>query len=274
MIQGPFAPHSMLRWLVLLLFLMSGLYADGLTDILTRGRLKVGVKAHAAPFSIMNEKGEMEGFDVGIAKALASCLEVELDLVPITSAERIPALKEGRVDLVIATMTTTRRREREVDFSTPYFQDGQSLLCLSTSDVKSYQDLGGKKVGAIKGTTSLKNITMVAPDAEVVAFDSASKVLEALEAGEVDAFSSDMMMLMGHKLRSKDRTQLQLRGGKFTVEPYGVAMRENESNLRNTIDEAIMDMWKSGTWKSIYEKWFGRRSPYYHENNFEVKSYH
>jgi polar amino acid transport system substrate-binding protein len=216
----------------------------------------------------------MEGFDIGLAQSLANFLEVELDIVPLSSAERIPFLKEGKVDLVVATMTITRTREKEVDFSIPYFKDGQSLLTLKSGSVKSYQDLEGKKVGAVAGTTSLKNLSLVSPDCVTVPFKTPKEAVDALVAKKIDAFSSDMLMLLGLKLAHSKKGQLVITGGKFSNEPYGVAMRPNQSNLRDTIDEAVMDMWKSGTWRSLYKKWFGKKSPYFHENNFEVQAYH
>jgi polar amino acid transport system substrate-binding protein len=260
--------------MILTLHLSSTMMAGDLEDIVTRGSIRVGVKAHAPPFSVKNIQGKMEGFDIGMAQALASYLEVELDLVPLSSADRVPFLKENKVDLVVATMTITRAREKMVDFSIPYFKDGQSLLVLDSGKVKSYQDLEGTKVGAVAGTTSLKNLPLVSPDCVPVPFETPNQAVDALIAGKIDAFSSDMLMLLGLKLSHPQKALLKIRGGKFTNEPYGVALRPNQSNLRDTIDEAIMAMWKSGTWRSLYDKWFGRKSPFYHENNFEVQAYH
>ena len=243
---------------------------DDLVFMRTSGVVRIGVKAHAPPFSEKIDE-KLVGFDVSIAQALASYLELELVLVPLSSSERIPFLKENKVDLILATMTVTRSREKEVDFSTPYFEDGQSLLCLKSGDVQSYQDLKKKVVGAVAGTTTLENFPQIQPLAEMKAFPSAGDAVEAMLKGEIHAFSSDMLMLMGLKLNHPQGNQLELRGGKFTTEPYGVAMRQNQSNLRDLVNEAIMVMWTAGTWKTMYEKWFGEGSLYQHENNFAVK---
>lgn len=244
---------------------------DDLMAIRQEGVLRVGVKSHAPPFS-QKEGDRLVGFDVAMAQAIASYMEVELKLVPLNSAQRVPFLHENKVDLVLATMTMTRSREEDVDFSIPYFQDGQSLICLKDSAIQSYQDLAGKAVGAVSGTTSLKNLPMVQPEAEVKSYVSANEAIAAMLKGEIDAFSSDMLMLMGLKLNHADGEKLEIRGGKFTVEPYGVAMREGQSNLRDLVNEAIMVLWSSGTWSTIYEKWFAAESPYAHENSFEVKT--
>jgi len=262
-----------LLW-VLLFMLPVAMGADDLQAIIESGRIRVGVRDHAPPFSVKNLQGTMEGFDIGMAQALASFLEVELELVPISSAERIPFLLENKVDAVIATMTITRARDKEVDFSIPYFKDGQSLLVLDSGTIKSYQDLAGKKIGAVSGTTSLKNLPLISPDCIPVPFGSPNQAVDALVAGEIDAFTSDMLMLLGLKLSHTKKDLLKIRGGKFTNEPYGVAVRPNQSKLRDAINEAIMSMWQNGTWRSLFDKWFGRKSPFYHENNFEIQAYH
>jgi ABC-type amino acid transport substrate-binding protein len=243
---------------------------DDLVAMRTAGVVRIGVKSHAPPFS-ENIDGKLVGFDVSMAQAIASYLELELELVPLSSSQRIPFLKENKVDLILATMTVTRSREKQVDFSTPYFEDGQSLLCLKSGDVQSYQDLKEKVIGAVAGTTTLKNFPQIQPLAEVKAFPSADDAVNAMLKGEIHAFSSDMLMLMGLKINHPKGDQLEVRGGKFTVEPYGVAMRQNQSNLRDLVNEAIMVMWTSGTWRTMYEKWFGEGSRYQHENHFAVK---
>jgi polar amino acid transport system substrate-binding protein len=264
-------PNVFLLLLTLSFWTTSHLTAqDDLLSMRTAGVVRIGVKAHAPPFSEKIDE-RLVGFDVSIAQAIASYLELELELVPLGSSQRIPFLKENKVDLILATMTVTRSREKQVDFSTPYFEDGQSLLCLKSGAIQSYQDLKDKVVGAVAGTTTLKNFPQIQPLAEIKAFPSAGDAVDAMLKGEIQAFSSDMLMLMGLKLNHAQGDQLEVRGGKFTTEPYGVAMRQNQSNLRDLVNEAIMVMWTSGTWKTMYDKWFGEGSLYQHENNFAVK---
>lgn len=240
---------------------------DDLGSIHKNGLVKVGIKKHAPPFSFKGEKGDYEGFDIDMAKALASHLEVALELVPLDSKDRIPFLKKNKVDLVIATMTITRGREEKIDFSIPYFQDGQALLGLKSSDIDSYRALKGQKVGVVDGTTSQKNMPQIQPNCEVVAFKTPQKALQALEKGEVQAFTSDGMMLIGLTLSNE---KLEVKGDKFTVEPYGVGLRQDQSNLRDSINEGIREFWTTGSWKSRYEHWFAENTPYHGKNYFTV----
>jgi polar amino acid transport system substrate-binding protein len=235
-----------------------------------RGLVRVGIKKHAPPFSLKGKDGQYEGFDVEIAKAIASYLEVTLKLVPLDSKDRIPFLNNNKVDLVIATMTVTRSREESVDFSIPYFQDGQALLGLKSSDIDGYRGLKNKKVAVVDGTTSQSNMPQVQPNCQLVPFKTPQQALKALLNKDVEAFTSDAMMLIGLSIDQKNGDQLEIKGDKFTVEPYGIAMRQNQSKLRDLVNEGIMDLWKSGSWKRQFEMWFGEDTPYHSKNYFTV----
>ena len=108
--------------------------------------LRIGVKSDAPPFCFQDKDGLPRGFDVDIGYRLARFLGVEPSFVQVAGPERVERLMRGEVDVVIATLTATRRRAREVDFSLPYFQDQQGLLVQADSPIKSYRDLAGKKV--------------------------------------------------------------------------------------------------------------------------------
>lgn len=243
---------------------------NDLDKVIKKGNLRVGVKKHAPPFSVKNDKGKYVGFDIDMAKALASYLEVTLELIPLDSKDRIKFLDKNKVDLVIATMTITRSREEKVDFSIPYFQDGQALLGLKSNEIDGYRGLKGKKVGVVDGTTSQSNMPQVQPNCEVVAFKTPQSALDSLVKGEVDAFTSDGMMLIGLTLTHEKKDALELKGDKFTVEPYGVAIRQNQSKLRDAVNEGIMEFWETGSWKNQYEQWFGEDTPYHGKNYFTV----
>lgn len=236
-----------------------------------RGALRVGVKADTRPFGY-DLGGHLVGFDIDIANAVAQKLGfAEVELVPVTSASRIKDLTSGKVDMVVASMTATRGRDREVDFSIPYFQDGQSLLVTAGSDIGSYLDLDGRLVGAVKGSTSSGNIATVAPGATVVEFSDYGKLEQALRAGTVDAITTDAVILVGMATAAKG--ELELVGGTFTVEPYGIAVRENQSDWRDAINEALQSMWESGQYQAVYQTWFGPGTAYADHVSFTMTTY-
>ena len=236
-----------------------------------RNELRVGVKTDAPPFARQETDGSFWGFDIDIAKALARELGVKIRFVPVVPSQRIPYIREGRVDIVIASMTITREREKDIDFSIPYFQDGQGLLFRCDSHFENYRDLKNKKVGAVLGSTSMKNLKKIQPDCSIISFENYQDGVQALVDNKVDAFTSDYLILMGLKHKHKDKALIELRGERFTAEPYGMAMRENQSDFRDEVNNAIMTLWENGLWQEIYETWFGEGSVYRSNLKFHVE---
>ena len=241
-------------------------------DVVTdRGVVRIGVKADTRPFGY-RLGGQLTGFDIDIATAVAQQLGIEeVRLVPVTSATRMDALLGGQVDMVVASMTASRSRDRTVDFSIPYFEDGQGLLVQQGSDIGSYLDLDGRLVGAVKGSTSSDNIATVAPGATVVEFSDYQKLERSLRAGTVDAVTTDTVILVGMARASGG--DLVLAGGPFTVEPSGIAVRENDSDWRDAINEALQALWENGQYQAIYQTWFGQGTPYANHVEFTLETF-
>jgi polar amino acid transport system substrate-binding protein len=244
--------------------------SDALAQVKERGTLRVGVKADAPPFGWKDEFGYY-GFDVDIASALAKELGVEkVEFVTVTSADRLDKVASGEVDMAIASMTITRGREEKVDFTIPYFQDGQALMVRAGSAVASYEDLGGKTVGGVKGSTSVDTIKEVQPDCNVKEYPGYNEALAALRAGEVDAITSDMLILLGLKLGAEQPEAFRIAGKRFSTEPYGIAVRENQSEFRDALNAGIERLWKTGRWQRVYEDWFGANAKYRADEGFKI----
>ncbi len=227
-----------------------------------RGSIRFGVKADAPPFGAKNEDG-FWGFDIDIASSICENLGLKAEFVPVTSGERIHKILSREVDVVIASMTITRERENDVDFTIPYFQDGQGFLVSIGSGIQTNIDLKDKKVAAVEGSTSSKNMAKLQADSKVIPFSGYDPAMDALLAGEVDALTSDYMilkgLLIGHPGAGK---KLELVSRRFTIEPYGMALLENQSDLRDILNNALMNLWSSGRWQESYETWFGQGSVY------------
>lgn len=260
-------PRILLPLLSLLVLLLAACTSGGsrapeaapttsLDALKARGELRVAVKADAPPFS--SKLGDtMVGFDADIAQALAAELGIaKVRFVPVTSGERVGVLLRGDVDLVIATMTITRSREQVIDFSIPYFEDGQTFLVPTASTVKHYSELAGKKIGAPVGSTSLSNLAQVAPSATAVPCKNLEEGVQELAAGRIDALSSDSLLLLGLQLAHPELA-LRLLPDRCSSEPYGIALAENQSDLRDLVNEALMAMWESGQWHTMASTWFG-----------------
>ncbi|MBY0599670.1 transporter substrate-binding domain-containing protein [Bacillus bingmayongensis] len=230
-------------------------------QIKKRGKLVVGVKNDTNLFGLKDPAtGKVEGFDVDVAKALAKKIlgdESKLELKEVTSKTRIPMLKNGDIDAIIATMTITEERKKEVDFSDVYFKAGQSLLVKKGSKIKSIDDVkSGVKVLAVKGSTSTQNVRKKSPEATVLEFENYSEAFTALKAGKGDVLTTDNAILYG---MAKQDVNYQVVGKIFTDEPYGIAVQKGETDLTKAINDLLKEMKADGEYDKLYEKWIGEK---------------
>ncbi|NWK71972.1 glutamine ABC transporter substrate-binding protein GlnH [Bacillus paramycoides] len=230
-------------------------------QIKKHGKLVVGVKNDTNLFGLKNPStGKVEGFDIDVAKALAKKIlgdENKLELKEVTSKTRIPMLKNGDIDAIIATMTITEERKKEVDFSDVYFKAGQSLLVKKGSNIKSIDDVKKDvKVLAVKGSTSTNNIRQKAPEATVLEFENYSEAFTALKAGKGDVLTTDNAILYG---MAKQDANYEVVGKIFTDEPYGIAVQKGADDLTKEINSLLKDMKANGEYDKLYEKWIGQK---------------
>jgi putative glutamine transport system substrate-binding protein len=232
--------------------------ADGtlLRKIQDRGKIVAGVKYDVPMFGLLNPTtNKVEGFDVDFAKEIANAIFGNPDAVEFKEAvskNRIPFLQDGTVDIVISTMTINADREKQIDFSVVYYLAGQSLLVPKNSAITGLQDLAGKKVGTAKGSTSENNIRAKAPQADVQLFDGYAEAVAAMDAGRVDAVTTDDNILIG--FQAKESNKWKLVGGQFTKEPYGIGIAQGHPELVEVINKVVKDLKASGKWKEIYKK--------------------
>jgi putative glutamine transport system substrate-binding protein len=232
-----------------------------LDEIKKRGKLVVGVKYDTYLFGFKNPAtGQVEGFDVDFAKAIAKKIfgdESKLELKEVTSKTRIPMLQNGEIDAIIATMTITEDRKQQVDFTDVYFKAGQSLLVKKGSPIKSIADIKkGVKVLGAKGSTSVKNIREKAPEATVLEFDNYQDAFAALKSGQGDALTTDNAILYG---MAKQDPNFAVVGGTFTDEPYGIAVKKGNADLKQLINDLLKEMQQNGEYDKMYEKWIGEK---------------
>jgi len=232
----------------------------GIVTIRARGKLLVGVKYDFPPFGFLDKQGKVQGFDVDIAHEFAGRWlgsPSAVELVPVTSDTRIPFLATGAVDLVIASMTHTQQRDDLIDFSQTYFWDGQSLLVRKGSAIHGLDDLNGKTVAAVVGSTSIDNIRTLAQarglQLTVLPFQEYPSALEALKAAQVDALTTDQTALAQ---LAKDNPNLAVVGDPFTQEPYGIGLPNFDSHFRNLVNATLQDMKLDGTYDALYNRWF------------------
>jgi putative glutamine transport system substrate-binding protein len=230
--------------------------AGVLAKVEKNDKIVFGVKNDTRLFGLKDPStGKVEGFDIDIAKALAKEIlgdESKVEFKEVTSKTRIQLLKNGDIDAIVATMTISEERKKEVDFTDVYFEAGQSLLVKKGSDVKGIKDLAGKTVLSVKGSTSSINIREKAPDAEVLEFENYSEAFAALKQGKGVALTTDDAILYG--MASEDPS-FELVGGTFTKEPYGIAVNKGNKDFVKKLNEALKALKDSGKYDEIYGKW-------------------
>jgi len=221
------------------------------------GEITIGVKYDVPPFGFKNPRtGAIEGFDVDIGKAIAQELGVKPKFIEAISDNRIPFLKDGTADLILSTMTINAERDQEIDFSDPYFiARGRILVKKSDTAIKGVDDLAGKEVCTVLGSTYEETLKKQAPKAKRRLVDTYSECLELIQNGAVEAESTDDVILTGHIIQDDS---LKLVGAPLTTEPYGAGIKEGDSAFRTFVNEVLTTFKDDGRWATTYQKWIGR----------------
>ena len=220
--------------------------------------LRVVTDPSFVPFEMMDqETGEMIGFDMEIIREVADRAGFEIDLNTMDFNGIIPALQTGNVDIAIAGITITEEREEIVDFSAPYYDSGLRILVReSNGDVSEFDDLEGKKIGTKIGSTSydylVKNLEA---DDGVTPYPGSSDMYMALMSRSIDAVFYDAPNV-GYFARTKGEGKVKTVGPLYEGQQYGIALKSG-SEWVDDVNEALAAMKEDGTYKTIYEKWFG-----------------
>lgn len=233
---------------------------DVLANDQKSNRITWGVKADTRLFGIENIKtGKLEGFEIDLARAMTKKIlgpKGKCTFVPVTSGTRVPLLKNGNIDAIMATMTITPEREKQVDFSKSYFDAGQSLLVKKGSSIKNIKDLNhkGNIVLGVQGSNSVKNVAKAAPNAKVLQLSDYAQAMTALKSGQGMALTTDNGILYG---MAAENPGYEVVGGSFTKEPYGIAVNKNQRRFLRKLNWALGQVEKDGTYNKLLLKWFG-----------------
>lgn len=227
-----------------------------MADIQERGVLRVGVDVGTPQFSsISPQTGEPVGFDVDVASEVADQLDVEIDLVGMTTDERIGALLAGRVDMVVHNFTITCERKEEIAFSTEYFRAQQVILVPRGNRARSLRQLKGQRVCATEGSTVMDHIEQMPPrDRPLpVKVRQRADCLMLLQQGQVDALATDDAILAG--IAAQD-PNLVLRDEVFSEEPYGIGLPQGHDDWVRYVNAVLEDI-RDNQWQTLYDTWLG-----------------
>ncbi len=236
-----------------------------LDKIKNSGIFTIGVRNGSPPFSFINKQNERAGFSNDLAELVHKGIEkklgkqVKLEMKESAPATRIPLLTSMAVDLITETMTDTRARRDSVDFSVTYFITGADFIVKKGSPIHGTKDIAGKRIGTQLGSTNERVLREKYSQAQLVTFPDQAAAFLALQQGKLDAFCNDAIQLWGLKYKS-DPTQWEVVGDWISYEPYGMAMRKNDSDFRAIVNNALMEAIEGGEYFKLYEKWFGPKS--------------
>lgn len=238
-------------------------FAEGTTmaRLQQEGAVTIGTKFDQPLFGLKNLEGKPEGFDVEIGKLIAGELgiaEDKITWVESVSANREPFIQQDKVDFVVATYTINDKRKEVVDFAGPYYEAGQDIMVAkgNPEGIGGPDDLAGKKVCSVTGSTPAENIRTNYPDADLTEFDVYSKCAEALKNGQVQAVTTDNVILLG--LISQDEESFELVGEPFTKEPYGIGVKKGDTEFRNFINDTLQKAYDDGRWLAAWDATAGK----------------
>ncbi len=233
--------------------------ADVLDDILKRGVLRVGMEPGYMPFELTNQRGEIIGFDVDIARRMANAMGVKLELVSTAWDGIIPALLTDKFDIIMSGMTLTQQRNLSVNFADPYIVVGQTVLIRKeiADEVKSYRDLNDPKfkVSSKLGTTGEQAVQRMLPRAQYVSFETEQEAVLDMLNGKVHAVVYDLPLLSITNAQRNDGSLVFL-DEPFTHEPLAWAVRRGNYDFLNWLNNFLHQIKNDGTYEQIYNKWF------------------
>ncbi|MGH9042291.1 MAG: glutamate ABC transporter substrate-binding protein [Acidimicrobiia bacterium] len=226
------------------------------------GAIRIGTKIDQPGLGNINlETDAPEGFDVEVGKIIAGKLGIEpdgIEWVETVSANRESFIANDRVDLVIATYTINDKRKETIDFAGPYYVAGQDLLVAADDESITGPDtLAGKRVCAATGSTPIQNIRTNYPQAEAVEFDTYTECVDQLEAGQIDAVSTDDIILAGYAADPKYEGKFRVVGKKFSEEPYGIGLKKGDTDFRNFLNDTLEAIFEDGSWKAAFDATLG-----------------
>jgi ABC-type amino acid transport substrate-binding protein len=246
---------------------LAGVPADGrLKKIYDSKTISVAYRTDALPFSFEDADKKPAGYMVDLCRSVITVIERQLGValqtkwVPVTLENRFTSVSSGQADMECGASTVTLGRMKEVGFSSLTFIDGTGLLVRDSASVNSLMDLANKKIGVIGGTSNERALAdaMKAKEitATVVPLKSREEGLAQLEAGTIDGFASDRVLLAGLAGKAKDPKSMALLVDALSYEPYAIVLPRGDWAMSQAVDSALAQIYASSALPDIYARWF------------------
>ena len=251
--------------------LMSSVHAEEFTGRLKKikesGTLTLGVRDSSIPFSYLDDKQSYQGYSIDLCLKAATAIQKKLGLtslnikmVPVTSATRIPLIANGTTDISCDSATNNQERWNQVAFSVTEFVTANKFLSKKSANLKTLDDLKGKTVVSTSGTSNLKQITALNAERNlgmnILAAKDHAEAFLMVETGRAAAFVMDDILLSSLAANSKAPADYQVSSEALSVEPYGLILPKGDNDFKKVVDDALTVVYKGDDIKKIYAKWF------------------
>jgi polar amino acid transport system substrate-binding protein len=233
--------------------------ADQLDDIKKAGKIRIAIAMGSPLYSYADANMKPTGSDVETAELIAKDLGVQMEMVPITNAARVPTLQANKADIDVADLSITEERKKVIDFSKPYAVITIILAAPKSMAIKDYADLAGKRIGLTRATVNDTMTTQLAKGAEIMRYEDDATLITSVVTGQVDIWSSTPANLGEIQKRAP---QLNMEK-KFDQKDFdlGIALQKGQPRLKEWLDAWVVTNMKNGKLNAIYKKFHGRDLP-------------
>lgn len=244
-------------------------YPSTLKRIAETGVINVGYRVSNPPLSFTDGGRTPIGYSIDIChdvinavKEKVATADLKVNYVKVSSTDRFSAIEKGKVDLLCGATTKTHARSQRVGFSLLTFVTGASLLSPDNKKVQGIADLAGRRVAVVSGTSTMKSLQEALAaqniEAEIVSVQSGSDAMSMMDKGEIDAFSSDQVVLIGQVIARQKDSLYFLSDELFSYEPLALAFARGDTEFQYVVDRAISGLSKNRKIEEYYDKWMGR----------------
>ena len=243
-----------------------------LDKIKKTGTITVGHRDASIPFSYYDDKQQPVGYAVDICMRIVSAVKQELKLSSIqvnyqlvTSANRIPLMANGTIDLECGSTTNNIERQKQVWFTNTHFVTANRWIAKKSSNIKALNDLKGKTIVSTAGTTNIKQITEINAaqnlGMNIISANGHPEAFQMVETGRAVAFAMDDILLYSLAAQSRTPAEWAISKDATSVEPYGIMLRKDDAEFKKIVDASTANLYKSGAINAIYDKWFQKPVP-------------
>jgi glutamate/aspartate transport system substrate-binding protein len=236
------------------------------------GSITIGHRDSSDPFSYYDDKQQPVGYAIDLCMRIVDAVKTELKLPKldikyqlVTSANRIPLMANGTIDLECGSTTNNVARQEQVWFTITHFVTANRYLTKKASNIKSLADLKGKTIVSTSGTTNIKQITEINAaqnlGMNIVAANGHAESFQMVETGRAVAFVMDDILLASHAAKARSPADYTISSEALSVEPYGIMLRKGDTAFKKVVDAAMVNIYKSGQINAIYDKWFTKPIP-------------